>query len=173
MEWCPAGWSVCLPLLIFPCTKKSRSSLLAPAHPSSPGKRAVKRSWCVVCGSCLYTLAVTVCKYHDDIMFSPPCSCLLSHRPLWLDTYHVDITRHWQDDWKLASVVNSSLVNSPPIQQPGFDLLRHCWTQINRFQTNHPPFPQIDIIGAVVIVWRARGKIIRSVLCNIVCNNCT
>ena len=36
----------------------------------------------------------------------------------------------------------------------------------------HPPFPQIDIIGAVVIVWRVRGKIIRSVLCNIVCNNC-
>jgi len=34
------------------------------------------------------------------------------------------------------------------------------------------PFPQIDIIGAVVIVWRVRGKIIRYVLCNIVCNNC-
>ena len=34
------------------------------------------------------------------------------------------------------------------------------------------PFPQIDIIGAVVIVWRARGKTIRSVLCNIVCNKC-
>jgi len=34
------------------------------------------------------------------------------------------------------------------------------------------PFPQIDIIGAMVIVWRARGKIIKSVLCNIVCNNC-
>ena len=34
------------------------------------------------------------------------------------------------------------------------------------------PFPQIDIIGAVVIVWRVRGKTIRSVLCNIVCNNC-
>ena len=34
-------------------------------------------------------------------------------------------------------------------------------------------FPQIDIIGAVVIVWRARRKIIRSVLCNTVCNNCT
>jgi len=33
------------------------------------------------------------------------------------------------------------------------------------------PFPQIDIIGAVVIVWRVRGKTIRSVLCNIVCNN--
>ena len=35
-----------------------------------------------------------------------------------------------------------------------------------------PPFPQIDIIGAVVIVWRVRGKTIRSVLRNIVCNNC-
>jgi len=46
MEWRPAGWSVCLPLLIFPCTMKSRSSLLAPAHPGSPGKRAVKRLWC-------------------------------------------------------------------------------------------------------------------------------
>jgi len=34
------------------------------------------------------------------------------------------------------------------------------------------PFPQTDIIGAVVIVWRVRGKIIWSVLCNIVCNNC-
>ena len=45
MEWRPAGWSVCLPLLIFPCTTKSRSSLLAPAHPGGPGKRAVKRLW--------------------------------------------------------------------------------------------------------------------------------
>jgi len=27
-------------------------------------------------------------------------------------------------------------------------------------------------IGAVVIVWRARGKIIMSVLCSIMCNNC-
>jgi len=38
MEWRPAGWSVCLPLLIFPCTMKSRSSLLAPAHPGGPEK---------------------------------------------------------------------------------------------------------------------------------------
>jgi len=34
------------------------------------------------------------------------------------------------------------------------------------------PFPQVDIIGAMVMVWRVRGKIIRSLLCNIVCNNC-
>jgi len=48
MEQHPAGWSVCLPLLISPCTIKSRSSLLAPAHPGGPRKRAVKRLWCVV-----------------------------------------------------------------------------------------------------------------------------
>jgi len=46
MEWHQAGWSVCLPLLIFPCTIKSRSSLLALAHPGGPGKRAVKPLWC-------------------------------------------------------------------------------------------------------------------------------
>jgi len=45
MEWRPAGWSVCLPLLIFPCTIKSRSPLLAPAHLGGPEKRAVKRLW--------------------------------------------------------------------------------------------------------------------------------
>jgi len=37
---------VCVPLLIFSCTIKSRSSLLAPAHPGVPGKRAVKWLWC-------------------------------------------------------------------------------------------------------------------------------
>ena len=39
-------------------------------------------------------------------------------------------------------------------------------------ETLHSPFPQIDIIGAMLIVWRVRRKIIRSVLCSIVCNNC-
>ena len=54
LEWRPARWSVCLPLLIFPCTIKSRSSLLAPAHPDGSGKRAVKRLWC--CSSLLLVL---------------------------------------------------------------------------------------------------------------------
>jgi len=36
---------VCMPLLIPPCTIKSKSSLLAPAQPGSPGKRAVKQLW--------------------------------------------------------------------------------------------------------------------------------
>jgi len=35
---------VCLPVLTFPCTIKSRSSLLAPAHPGGPGKMVV--GWC-------------------------------------------------------------------------------------------------------------------------------
>jgi len=50
MEWRPAGWSVCLPLLIFPCTVKSRSSLLAPAHLGGPGKKGRKTVvvWCGV-----------------------------------------------------------------------------------------------------------------------------
>ena len=43
MEWRPAGWSVCLPLLISSCTVKSRSSLLAPAQPGCPGKITIKR----------------------------------------------------------------------------------------------------------------------------------
>ena len=46
MERRPDGWSLCPPLLIFHCTIKSRSSLLAPAHLGGPGKRAVKRLWC-------------------------------------------------------------------------------------------------------------------------------
>jgi len=33
---------VCLPLLIFPCTTKSRGSLLTPAHPVGPRKRGRK-----------------------------------------------------------------------------------------------------------------------------------
>ena len=56
MEWCPAGWPVCLPLLIFPCTIGLKSRSLAPAHPGGPGKRAIKRLWC---GSAKY---FAICK---------------------------------------------------------------------------------------------------------------
>jgi len=41
----------------------------------------------------------------------------------------------------------------------------------NALSISSAPFPQIDIIGAMMIVWRVTGKIIRSVLCNIVCNS--
>jgi len=53
---CPDGVApsrvVAVSALIFPCTIKSRSSLLAPAHPGGPGKRAVKRLWLVLGISC-------------------------------------------------------------------------------------------------------------------------
>jgi len=61
---------------------------------------------------------------HYTNVFSPPRNCLPSHGPLWTDAYPTDITSQWQDDWKSASVVNSSLVDDPTIQQPGFELPR-------------------------------------------------
>jgi len=61
MDWRPARWSVCLPLLISPCTIKSRSSLLAPSHPGGPGKKGRKMVvvWCgtIMCGSAVAVLA--------------------------------------------------------------------------------------------------------------------
>ena len=59
MEWRPAGWSV----LIFPCTIKSRSSLLALAHLGGCGKRAIKLLWCgvVVCYICLLNKPLSSC----------------------------------------------------------------------------------------------------------------
>ena len=48
MEWLPAGWSVCLPLLIFPCTMKSRSSLCHQLTRVVPEKG---RKTVVVCSS--------------------------------------------------------------------------------------------------------------------------
>jgi len=61
MEWRPARWSVCL-LLLNPLAIKSRSSLLALAHPGGPGKTAVKRLWCgiMVCISFLAFSALTL-----------------------------------------------------------------------------------------------------------------
>jgi len=58
MEWRPAGWSVCLPLLISPCTIKSRSSLVALAHLGGPGKRAEKQL-CV----CVFSVEVLSPKW--------------------------------------------------------------------------------------------------------------
>ena len=42
---------------------------------------------------------------------------------------------------------------------------------MEEFGAGPTPFSQIDIIGAMMIIWRVGGKIIRSVLCNIVRNN--
>jgi len=40
------GFSTMSCLRTLPCTVKTRGSLLAPAHPGGPGKRAVKQLWC-------------------------------------------------------------------------------------------------------------------------------
>jgi len=42
MEWCQAGWSVCLPLLIFPCTIKSRSFSSGTSSPRWSRKKGRK-----------------------------------------------------------------------------------------------------------------------------------
>jgi len=46
----PAGWSLCLPLLIFPCTIKSEVLFwhCVVFDAGGPRKRAVKRLWCGV-----------------------------------------------------------------------------------------------------------------------------
>ena len=56
-----------------------------------------------------------------------------------------------------------------PLPMEDLDLPCNTWC----FRPNPSLFPQIDIIGAMAIVWRVREKIIRPLLCNIVCNNCT
>jgi len=77
MEWHPAGWSVCLPLLIFPCTTKSRSSLLAPADPGGPGKnkRVVYETVVVEDGTHIYKKSA-----NQGIMIT---------RKKWMDTVSV------------------------------------------------------------------------------------
>ena len=54
MEWYPAGWSVCLPLLMSLRHKSPEEDfLLTQAHPVGSGKRAVKRLCVCVCVACL------------------------------------------------------------------------------------------------------------------------
>ena len=78
IEWRPAGWSVCLTVLIFPCTIKSRSSLLAPPHPGGPRKRAVEQLWCGEwCISCW-----EVWKIGLGLVVNSHCLGILVDRPV-------------------------------------------------------------------------------------------
>jgi len=76
MEWRPAVWSVCLPLLIFPCTIKSRSSLLAPAHPGGPGKRA-------------FLVYLRVCAFVINISYNSCISECISTKYLAVNQDHL------------------------------------------------------------------------------------
>ena len=52
-----------------------------------------------------------------------------------LDKHATNISQ-WRHEWKLAPVVNSSLVDDPTVRQPGFNLPRRYWALLTRFQTN-------------------------------------
>ena len=58
MEWRPAGWSVCLPLLIFPCTITSKfsSGTGSPGWSRKKGRKTVV-VWCLQCTWLPVTLA--------------------------------------------------------------------------------------------------------------------
>ena len=84
MECRPAGWSAYLPLLIFPYTIKSRSSLLALAHLGGPRKRAVKRLCVCVCLHMLF-----FCVFFPHLSFFVTFSLLiysLTYLFLWEST---------------------------------------------------------------------------------------
>ena len=87
MEWRPARRSVCLPLLIFPCTIKSRSSLLAPAHPDGPVKRAINGcgggGWqCMMLATVKYDMPDKVSRIIIlDIILPSVCLCALTLYP--------------------------------------------------------------------------------------------
>jgi len=75
---------------------------------------------------------------HDSLpiqpdILSPPLLRLTSRKPLWLDLQPVDIKSRWRHNWKSTQVVNSHLVCTPTIRQPGFNLPRQQWSLLNRF----------------------------------------
>ena len=102
---------------------------------------------------------MTLCAYLTEQQMTMTCSCTndqypqcsfrlnmsylnneqsvtTSCRPLWTDTHPTNMISQWPDERKSALVVNSSLVDEPAIRQPGFNLPRHYWALLNRFQTN-------------------------------------
>jgi len=56
-----------------------------------------------------------------------PFSASSRNQP-WQDSYPIDITSHWREDWSLASVVISHLLVYPTIRQPSFELPRRLCT---------------------------------------------
>jgi len=66
MEWRPARWSVCLPLLISPCNIKSRSFSTGTGSPGLSRKRAVKRLCMCVCVQ-LLNIGSGCPKYSEEL----------------------------------------------------------------------------------------------------------
>ena len=68
---------------------------------------------------------------YADVFEHPPPR-LASRRPMWSDMTSVHTVTS-------ASVVIHTMVTDPTIRQPGFDLPRHAWSLMNRFQTGQDP----------------------------------
>ena len=79
---------------------------------------------------------------HKDLTCHPP-KRLKSRHPLWEDMVPIDIAARWREDWRSANVVNSTLLEVPVIQQPGFLLFRRLWSLLNRFRTGQGPVKRV------------------------------
>ena len=94
---------MCLPLLIFPCTIKSRSSLLAPAQPGWSWKRAVIRLWLWCSGIIPYLISLEEATDSAEarVDFEPCEDCISCvHRSvhnsevLWYFQWHCQQASH-------------------------------------------------------------------------------
>ena len=95
MEWRrPAGRSVSLPLLTFPCTIKSRSSLLALAHLGGPGERAIKRLWYTLFRVATIEIGWNKFRQPAPLLTNMDISLIWRGRMLWIV---VDGTKMWAD----------------------------------------------------------------------------
>jgi len=140
-----------------------------------PGQRSMKASKAgisfILCYS-IFVLLVIVCFCYVVFSFfnTKPRDWLRRTSPRWPVLCQVG-TQYWLLFIDTLAPCRPRVVRIWP---SCFWARRHTgWLNpVLVFLFSLPPFPQIDIIGAMVIVWRVRAKIIRSVLCNIVCNNC-
>jgi len=165
MEWRPAGWSVCLPLLISPCTIKSRSSLLAPAHPGGPGKRAIKRLWCgVVCVLVHFFWLVNVCFCCVRLCFFDiisqeiglgnvtnwPILCRMGHKSLTQSINHYWAAGALTPVLIFQNLVNFSMVHYLRIAQISWKSTHHflCHLLANKNHASRHYAYQLDDRGS-------------------------
>jgi len=102
MEWRPAGWSVCLPLLISPCTIKSRNSSGTPGWSWKKDRKTVVVWWY---GSYAISASPTskvlveasrVPVYHLMLMYSQLTSISTQPRGRPAIVFSSDVSSMWQ-----------------------------------------------------------------------------
>ena len=126
-------------------------NLVTRHHPVVPRLTLQRRTRCFLTRRSNKSAEVKNCSWSTDwqdgpvcwmaatrLCFSPPQNCPPSCRPLWIDTHDGDthptniIISQWWDEWKSASVVNSSQVDDPTI---GFNPSICYWALLNHFRT--------------------------------------